>query len=212
MSSNTDIVELYEKYAVEWDRQRRPRCKHYPFEKRWLDRFLRLLPPEPTILDVGCGMGEPIGTYLMSCGARLTGIDSSPSLIAMCRDRFADHQWIVEDMRTLDLGTQFDGVLAWHSFFHLSPEDQESMIARFAAHTKPGGALMFTSGWSRGHVIAEWQGEPLYHGSLDTEEYRDLLTQAGFRIVKHVVQDPTCGDATIWLAQMRPANGLDGSA
>jgi len=200
--SSSDIISLYERYAVAWDRQRRPRHKRHPFEKRWLDRFLRLLPAEPRILDVGCGMAEPIAAYLISCGARLTGIDSSPSLIGMCRARFPEHEWIVCDMRKLDLGEKFHGVLAWHSFFHLCPEDQEPMIARFAAHTKLGGALMFTSGSSRGHTIAEWQGHPLYHGSLDTVEYEELLTESRFKVIDHVVQDPTCGEATIWLAQM----------
>ena len=202
------IVGLYEDNAAAWDRQRGRDL----FEKAWLDRFLGLLPPGPSVLDIGCGMGEPIARYLIERGARVTGLDSSPSLIALARERFPEHEWLVADMRALDLGRRFDGVLAWHSFFHLSPEDQEPMFPRFAAHARRGAALMFTSGWDRGDAIGRWQGEPLYHGSLATAEYQSLLEMNGLVVVDHRVSDPECGHATIWLAQMSPASGLDGSA
>jgi SAM-dependent methyltransferase len=191
------IAGLYEDNAQAWDRQR-GRDLH---ERAWLDRFLALLPDEPRILDIGCGMGEPIAAWLLGRGARLTGLDSSPSLIALARERYPDCEWIVGDMRALDLGRRFDGLLAWHSFFHLRPEDQESMFPRFAAHAAPGAALMFTSGWGRGEAIGEWQGEPLYHGSLDPAEYRALLDGNGFEVVDHRVSDPECGHATVWLAK-----------
>ena len=194
------IVGLYEDNAAAWDRQRGRDL----FEKPWLDRFLGLLPPRPSILDIGCGMGEPIAAYLIERGAQVTGVDSSPSLIALCRKRFPEHRWIAEDMRRLELGERFDGLLAWHSFFHLAPEDQEPMFPRFAAHAAPGAALMFTSGWGRGEAIGRWQGEPLYHGSLDTEEYAGLLAVNGFALVDHRLRDPECGEATIWLAQASP--------
>jgi SAM-dependent methyltransferase len=202
------IVGLYEENAAAWDRQRGRDL----FERPWLDRFLALLPSRPRILDIGCGMGEPIARYLIEQGARVTGVDSARSLVALARERFPGQQWLAADMRALALGRRFDGVLAWHSFFHLPPADQPPMFARFAAHSEGGGALMFTSGWSRGEAIGRWQGEPLYHGSLDQAEYRALLDENGFEVVDHRVRDPGCGEATVWLAQMRPASGLDGSA
>jgi SAM-dependent methyltransferase len=202
------ITGLYEENAAAWDQQRGREL----FERPWLDRFLALLPREGTILDIGCGMGEPIAGYFISSGYRVTGVDASPSLIALCRARFPEQEWIACDMRELALGRRFDGVIAWHSFFHLRPDHQRPMFARFAAHARPGAALMFTSGWRHGESIGEWRDEPLYHGSLDADEYRRLLAERGFAVLYHRVQDPECGHATIWLAQMSPASGLEGSA
>jgi cyclopropane fatty-acyl-phospholipid synthase-like methyltransferase len=34
-------------------------------EAAWLDRFLGLLPRQSTVLDIGCGSGEPIARYLV---------------------------------------------------------------------------------------------------------------------------------------------------
>ena len=104
-------------------------------------------------------------------------------------------------MRHLALGARFGGILAWNSFFHLTADDQRAMFPIFRAHAVPGAALMFTGGPREGEAIGSYQGEPLYHASLDPAEYEALLRANGFEIVRHVVEDPTCGGLTIWLAQ-----------
>ncbi|MGL4557916.1 MAG: GNAT family N-acetyltransferase, partial [Afipia sp.] len=97
----------------------------------------------------------------------------------------------------------FGGVVAWNSFFHLTPDDQRAMFKIFRDHAKPGAALMFTSGPGAGEAIGAYQGEPLYHASLDTAEYEALLAAHGFSVVQHVVEDQDCGGLTVWLARMQ---------
>jgi SAM-dependent methyltransferase len=194
--SSARIVGLYERNAAAWDRMRGRDLRERP----WLDRFLARVPEGGTILDAGCGMGEPIARYFIERDYRVTGIDSSPSLVAMCRERFPEQDWLVADMRALDLGRRFDGAIAWHSLFHLSPDDQHVALPRLAAHVRDGAPLMFTSGPHQGEDIGEWLGEPLYHGSLGQDDYEALLTAAGFAAIEHRLRDPECGSATVWLA------------
>lgn len=191
------IIGLYEENADAWDRQRGRDL----FELPWLERFAAFLPERAKILDIGCGMGEPIGRWLIEQGFSLTGVDSSPSLIAKCRKRFPDQQWVVADMRGLDLATRFDGIIVWHSAFHLNPDDQRALFPILAAHSSPGALLMFTSGDEEGVRIGEWQGEPLYHASLSPAEYRTLLEANGFAVVEARARDPECGEATVWIAR-----------
>ena len=201
MSEAADqIIGLYRRHASVWASNR---ASSPLFEARWLDRFLALQPRPATVLDIGCGSGEPIARYLIDDGHDVTGVDSSPELIAMCRSRFPDRRWRVADMRALGLGEQFSGLLAWDSFFHLRPDDQRAMFAVFRAHAGPRAALMFTSGPAHGEAIGRFAEEPLYHASLDAVEYRSLLREAGFDVIDHVVEDPACGGHTIWLAQLR---------
>ena len=195
--SHERIVGLYEANAAEWDRMRGRDL----FERPWLERFAALLPEGGSVLDVGCGMGEPIGRWFIEQGFALTGVDSSPSLIAIARERFPERKWLVADMRTLALGARFDGLLAWHSSFHLPPDEQRALFPRLAAHLKPGGSLMFTSGEEEGVRIGEWMGEPLYHASLAPEEYRSLLDENGFELIDRRLRDPECGGATVWMAR-----------
>jgi SAM-dependent methyltransferase len=198
MSKDADrIIGLYQDRAREWDAIRPRRL----MEKAWLDRFIGLLPAGGSVVDIGCGGGEPIARYLIEAGLAVTGVDASPALIAMCRTRFPKRDWIVADMRKLALGRRFDGLLAWDSFFHLTAEDQRAMFPIFGAHAGPSAALMFTSGPRHGEAIGTFHGEPLYHGSLDEAEYRALLAAQRFAVVSYVPEDPTCGGHTIWLAQ-----------
>jgi SAM-dependent methyltransferase len=194
------IIDLYERRAGDYDRDRSRSLQ----EKGWLDLFLQRVRPIGTVLDLGCGMGEPVGRYLLDQGYQVVGVDSSATLIALCRTRFPHAEWLVGDMRCLDLGRRFDGILAWDSFFHLSMDDQRGMFARFAAHAIPGAPLMFTSGTSEGEAIGSYRGEPLYHASLAPQEYRDVVAKAGFVVQAHRAEDPDCGGHTIWLATFGP--------
>ncbi|MGX1788130.1 class I SAM-dependent DNA methyltransferase [Bosea sp. NPDC055332] len=198
MTDSADaIVSLYQRHAAAYDQQRGRRL----LEAHWLDRFLSLLPANPSVLDIGCGMGEPIARHLIERGCAVTGIDSSESLIALCRGRFPQQSWQVADMRELALDLRFDGLIAWDSFFHLRPDDQRRMFPLFREHANNGAALLFTSGPGHGEAIGRLEGEPLYHASLDPAEYRVLLAANGFAVVEHVVEDEDCGGHTIWLAQ-----------
>lgn len=194
------IVGLYDEHAGAWDRMRGADAS---LEKPWLDRFTALLPPRGTVLDLGCGSGRPVAAELIDRRFRVTGLDSSLSLIALCRARYPGEQWVVADLRSFDLGRRFDGIVAWHSLFHLTREAQRALFPRLAAHVAPGGALMFTSGHEDGVRVGTWQGEPLYHASLAPEAYRALLDTHGFQVVEHALRDPQCGEATVWIARRR---------
>jgi trans-aconitate methyltransferase len=195
------VIALYERHARDFDKDR----SRSLFERAWLDRFAHYLPPGGVVLDIGCGMAEPIARYLIERGFGIVGVDSSPSMIAMCRGRFPGCEWIVADMRQLTLGRRFDGILAWDSFFHLHIDDQRRMFQRFATHAKPGAPLMFTSGFSEGESIGSYCGEPLYHASLDTSEYGQRLADNGFTLRAYQREDPECGEHTVWLATFEPA-------
>lgn len=194
------IVGHYECHARAWDADRRA----LPWTDRpWLDLFAGLLPPGGAVLDLGCGGGDPVATALAAHGLKITGVDASPTMISMCRERMPEQRWIVADMRTLALGARFDAVLAWDSFFHLKSEDQAAMFPRFAAHATPGGVLMFNAGPARGEAIGAYRGDPLYHASLDAGEYARLLDGAGFDLMEHVVGDVGKGGRVVWIARRR---------
>lgn len=191
------ITGLYQDNAAAYDRVRGRTL----FEKAWLDRFCDAIAAPTTILDLGCGAGEPVAAYLISRGAQITGIDTAPAMIEICRNRFPAHRWQVGDMRRLDLGERFGGIIAFNSFFHLTRDDQRAMFARLAGHCRPGGALLFTSGPGDGVAIGEIFGKRLYHASLAPEDYRALLTENGFKVIAHRAQDPECNGHTLWLCR-----------
>ena len=199
------IVDHYERHARQWDADRRMA----PWsDKPWHERFVAGLPKGAEVLDLGCGSGVPVGQHLAERGFRVTGVDTSPTLVSMCRDRLPKQNWLTGDMRSLELGRRFAGVLAWDSFFHLKPDDQRAMFSVFARHAKPSAILMFNSGPAYGESVGEYRGDPLYHASLNPDEYQALLGHAGFAVVDHVVEDwQNAGGRTVWLAKSAGGDG-----
>lgn len=194
-----DVAGLYDRRAVDWDSDRQ--FRRPSGEQSWIKRFAAEVGPGGRVLDLGCGSGVPVTPDLLGAGLSITGVDASPALIALCQSRFPSENWVVADMRGLDLGQQFSGLLAWHSLFHLTQGAQREMFAVFARHTAPGAPLMFTSGARDDVTVGQWRGDALYHASLDPAEYRRLLEENGFVLIDHVTADPDCGGASIWLAR-----------
>lgn len=199
-SSPADILPTYDRIAADFHRLRTRSL----FEKPSLDRLLGVTPRNQAprrLLDLGCGTGAPIATHLTDRGLAVTGVDGAAAMIDIFKTnlpRAAAHH---EDMRGLDLGTTFDAILAWDSFFHLSPDDQRAMFATFARHAAPKAALMFTSGPDAGESWGEAAGAPLYHASLAPDEYHSLLADNGFKLIEFRPEDPACDYHSIWLAR-----------
>ena len=194
------IVDLYERHALSWDADRRAADW---IDKPFVERFLGLLQPGATVLDLGCGGGSPVALHMVAQGFRVTGVDSSPTLLSLCRTRMPDQEWIVGDMRSLDLGRRFQGILAWDSFFHLGHKDQRSMFEIFAVHAAPAAILMFNAGFGHGEAMGSYRGDLLYHASLDASEYEALLADFGFELIEHSIGDPAKGGRIFWLARCR---------
>ena len=93
-------------------------------------------------------------------GLRVTGVDSSPTMISFCRDRLPEQEWIVADMWHLALGQRFDGIIAWDSFFHLDHDDQRQMFAIFADHACLDTILMFNTGPQHGEGVGGLPARP----------------------------------------------------
>lgn len=196
-----EVLDIYEANAQAWDRDR-GRSGRQLLERQYLDLLVASLEvTAPHVLDLGCGAGDPIARYLMESGCRVTGVDGADAMVRICANKFPQMDWIVADMRALDLGQRFDAIIAWDSFFHLEADAQRAMFPIFAQHIAPRGLLLYTSGPSHGEAIGEIYGRSLYHASLAADEYRSLLSANGFTVLVHTENDPQCGGHTVWLAQ-----------
>ncbi|MGV3578589.1 class I SAM-dependent methyltransferase [Brevundimonas sp.] len=189
-----DIVDLYDRRAADWVADRGRVLTEA--DRTWLDRFTARLRPGDAVLDVGCGSGRPMAATLIERGFRVTGVDASAALIAHASADLPEGRFVQGDMRSLDLGETFAGILAWHSLFHLSAADQRIALPRLLAHAAPTASVMFSSGSYEGFIVGVWRGESLYHGSLGPEEYETVLTSQGFVVESGVWAQ----DGSAWLA------------
>lgn len=193
------IIDLYSRHAGAWTRARGTALR----ERAWIERFADILRPEATVIDIGCGSGEPIARFLASRGHPIKGVDGSPEMVALFRANLPGEAAETVDMRSLNMNRRYGGLVAWDSLFHLTHHEQRMMFPIFRDHAEPEAPLLFTSGPAFGEAIGTLEGEPLYHASLDPNEYRLLLNENGFDVLAHVAEDADCGGRTVWLARQR---------
>ncbi|MFK7745772.1 MAG: class I SAM-dependent methyltransferase [Roseobacter sp.] len=192
-----DVRDVYERQAAVYDAQR----SRSLFEARWLARFAACLTRGGRVLDLGCGSGEPIARWFTVEGFHVTGVDFAQNMLDIARSRWPDGDWRQADMRALDLGEVFDGIIAWDSFFHLPPEDQRSTIARMAAHLSPGGSLLMTVGPKAGEVFGAVGDEQVYHASLSPAQYATCLEENGLRLTGFLAEDPETNRHSVLMAR-----------
>ena len=103
------------------------------------------------ILELGCGTGR----VLIPCaetGARITGIDLSDSMLAVCRKKVEQLPDAVRrriklvkmDMRNINFDQKFGLVtVPFRAFLHLtSSAEQRQCLTGIHKHLKPGGRLI----------------------------------------------------------------------
>jgi SAM-dependent methyltransferase len=199
MTGPDDILPAYEREAARWARERNLTL----WEEPALAATVAGHAPGLAVLDLGCGAGQPIAEWYVARGDRVTGVDGAAAMIAELSVRVPRVEAIHADMRGLSLGRRFDVILAFNSFFHLSPADQRAMFPVFAAHAAPGARLLFTTGPAASEAVGRVGDSPVYHASLDPEDYRKLLADNGFSVIWFRPEDAQLRGHSVWLAEAR---------
>lgn len=144
--------------------------------------WARSLPPNATVLDVGCGIGLPITKALADEGLAVYGIDASPSMVQIFKQNFPDIPVACEAAEESSFfNRQFDAIIAWGLMFLLPAEKQELVIQKMAHALCVGGRLLFTAPSQR----MKWKDAitEIESVSLGTERYNELLTASGLSLI-----------------------------
>jgi 2-polyprenyl-3-methyl-5-hydroxy-6-metoxy-1,4-benzoquinol methylase len=157
------------------------------------------LPPDRRVLDVGCGSGW-LSEYFARLGYDVTGLDISPDLVEIARERVArvpygaDHEtplrcrFLVHDVESEPLPETFDAVVCYDSLHHF--EDERAVMRSLSRMTAYGGSLFILEG-DRPEAGSENERELLEvmrtFGTLESpfgrEYLRSLLDEFGFAVV-----------------------------
>jgi trans-aconitate methyltransferase len=150
-----------------------------------------LLDPEPgeRILDLGCGTGH-LTAKIAESGAKVTGLDSSTSMIAQARQNFPGLKFVLADARSFRFEEPFDAVFS-NAALHWIHE-AEAVVRSVVAALRPGGRFVLEMG-VRGNVgrirtaiedVLTASGRapkcPWFYPSAG--EYSTLLEKCGFEV------------------------------
>jgi SAM-dependent methyltransferase len=177
MAQEADPSNGYDRIADEFIR-----CRSRTIGVDVVRAWARTIPRRGTVLDIGCGSGEPITAVLTGENLAVSGLDASPTMISAFRHRFPDAESKCAAIEEADLGDQrFDGVLAWGLLFLLPPLAQVAVVEKVSMALRPGGRFLFTAPAQMSEWTDAMTGRKSF--SLGATTYREVLRQHGLETI-----------------------------
>ena len=134
-----------------------------------------------TILDFGCGPGRDLKAFVAR-GHVPIGLEGAERFVEMARADTGCEVWL-QDFLKLDLpDSQFDGVFANASLFHVPSAHLPRVLRQLHQTLKPGGVLFSSN--PRGTNEEGWNGGR-YGAYHDFATWRRWMTGAGFTELEH---------------------------
>ena len=153
------VISFFNRCAPSWDKDL---VRNEPAIARILDNGG--VRAGVSVLDVACGTGVLLPDYLARGVSSVTGVDISPEMIRIAREkaaRLADGNggavhFLCADIETVRLPQRYDCVMVYNAFPHF-PEP-ERLLRVLAGWVKPGGRLSVAHGMSRAQLTAHHSG------------------------------------------------------
>jgi cyclopropane fatty-acyl-phospholipid synthase-like methyltransferase len=175
------------------------------FVRDVLDR----LAPGSTVVDLGCGPGDP-ATRLLSEAHHVLGVDLSAGQLLIAR-RLAPRAVLVQaDLTELALRPgSVDAVVSFFALGHLPSESHAPLLARIGEWLRPGGLLLTSAPLTPGDDNdSEWLGVPMFFGGIGVDSTLAAVAAAGLDIEEARVVGEDEGEGRVveflWVTATKP--------
>ena len=172
----------YNKIAKNYHKQRK-RYPSIPLLKRY---FLKEIPKNSKILDLGCGSGFPVSKFLAEKGHEVTGVDFSKSMINLARKNVPKGKFILGDITKLKLNANsYDGAVSFYAIIHIPKERHKLIYKNLHKILKPSGVIFFnasgTGDWEE--TTKDYMGVPMFWSFYSEKETLKMIKKEGFKIL-----------------------------
>lgn len=165
----------------------------------YVDRILRDVPSNATVLDLGCGTGVPVAKHIVQKGYRVIGVDQSKKMLEIARREVPQAEFIHGDMIQIEFNQQFAAAVAWDSAFHVERKYHSTIYRKLANCLETGARLLLSVGGTAPEEItagaegftSEMFGETFFYSGYEPTFARELIEREGFEIERWEVDDPS---------------------
>ena len=147
-----DVITYFDRVAADWDTTV---IRNEDVIATILDHAG--VKPGARVLDVACGTGVLVPDYLARGVQSVTGVDISPEMIRVAREKFSQDnvKFLCADVENAPLD-EYDVIMVYNAFPHF-PEPEE-LIKSLVGHLAIGGKLTIAHGQSREQIDSRHRG------------------------------------------------------
>ncbi len=150
---------------------------------RELQEFCSKLPSNAKILDVGCGTGIPIASYLIQNGFEVVGIDLSSEMVTVARKNVPEATILEMNMAEIEFPPEsFDGLISCYAIFHVPRERHAAIFQSFHTILKAKGTMLVSAASCEWEEVEDYLGARMFWSHYDPVTTESLITDAGFEI------------------------------
>lgn len=152
---------------------------------KYLEILDQMIKPNSTVLDIGCGNGNPVDKYLSDHGHSIIGIDISEKQIELAKKNFPNQTFELRDMSDVQLGEfKVDAVVSFYAIFHIPREEHAELFKKINSFLPIGGLMLVTLGSDDWEGSEEnFFGAKMYWSQNTPEDNIKFINNAGFEIV-----------------------------
>jgi cyclopropane fatty-acyl-phospholipid synthase-like methyltransferase len=156
---------------------------------RWLEKVLTRLEPGASVLDLGCGSGDPVDLKI-SERHQVTGVDISSSQVDLARINLTTGQFIRGDISTVAFPpTSFDAVVTFYTLEHIPRKEHTTIPRKINKWLRNGGFLLVSlEAGDYDDVMGQWLGVPMFFSCYGPETMKQMVTETGFEILETAIE------------------------
>lgn len=164
------------------------------------ETFMRYIPEEGRVLDVGSGTGEPYAKMLVDAGFDVLGIDIASRMVKIAKGKVPEAEFIKLSMTDMAFKDEFDGIIAVFTMLLLDPPRFREVAQKIYNSLRKGGAFYLVlnepseSEDVNGDVFVKIMGEQMYSRGYTVDEviaaFEPLgMVKFGFHREVHVTKE-----------------------
>jgi SAM-dependent methyltransferase len=192
----------YDAVAEQYANQISDELAGKPVDRAFYALLAELVGTDGTVADVGCGPGH-VSDHLASLGLTVLGIDASPGMITVARQRYSRPRFEVGTFAGLPADNSgWAGAVVPYSIIHLDRSGRRAAAVELARAIRPGGWLLVAfhiedadnAVGSVAHLTEWWGSEvDLDVHFLDPAEVASDFAAAGFTVMSRTDRQPWPG-------------------